>query len=276
MRLLVGVVTLGLVCSLLVAGRVQPAAIAAKAASMYKPAQVPLPAQPQASTGAAAAMYEVQEVVGTLLTVPQSMYDTGESTWFSAKLRIDRGAPAIKTGSTQPIRYLLPDTIIPEVTPGSGDQIDVKLWQVPGSAEGWSASQAPTVLGRGELLRPGEGAVSDMGSPKAKILVKLLAPLATDCHQKTAQLLKALAAREPDRVRIQLFDMRTVAGRQEMRKERLTCATVLINNRYQFTLDTPNGKRQVTFQHHPNDPKALYNSEDVITAIDQEIKRLYP
>jgi hypothetical protein len=89
-------------------------------------------------------------------------------------------------------------------------------------------------------------------------------------------LLRDFAAREPDRVRIQLFDMKSVAGREEMRKERLSCATVLVNNRFEFTLDGPSGKRQVALQHHPNDPTSSYNSEDVISVVEQEIKRLYP
>ena len=129
------------------------------------------------------------------------------------------------------------------------------------------------VLGRGEFVNPGQNPTLDLGSPEAKVLVKLLAPLQHECHQKTVELLKELAAREPERVRVQVFDMadREGMGRKEMLRERTMCATVLVNNRYEFTL----GERKVVLSHKPNEPKSTYNSEDVIAVVEQEIKRLY-
>jgi len=219
-------------------------------------------------------MYRAEEVVGVLVAAT-GMYEDGSTTWYLADLRVDQGGSALKTGATYPIRFAFLPSLQHRQPPDLGDQIRIKLWQAS-PTEGWTATDPPTVIGRGEFIRPGEGAVEDLGKPTAKILVKLLAPLATDCHEKTAQLLRELATREPDRVRLQIFDMRRPTGRQEMSRERLSCASVLVNNRFQFTIDTPTGERKVLFQHRPNDPNSAYNSEDVITVVEQELKRLYP
>ncbi len=260
-------VILGLVCALFVIGGVAPAVSAASAESMY----------------------QVQEVVGTLLSA-QRMYDSGQVILFSGQLRVDEGAAALKPGTNCAVRYPVPSTTLPEFIPGSGDQIKAKLYQQLGSNT-WEAAQAPMLLGRGELLRPGRNAAFDSNAPKARVLVKMLAPL-TDCHAKTVELLKELAAREPERVRVQIFDTRTPSGRDEMRSERLNCATVLVNNRYEFEIGEPfdfaqgkpagkpstqpAGKRKVYLHHRPNDSQSPYNSEDVITVVEQELRRLYP
>jgi hypothetical protein len=232
-------------------------------------------AEPAATAAAnAETMYQVQDVVGTLLSAA-TMYDAGNSTWVSAELRMDKATSSFKLGSTLKIQFLWPKSKIKQM-PYQGDQISAQLWQAPGVPDVWNISEQPKVIGRGEFIRPGENAAEDLGSPKAKILVKLLAPLQAECHQKTAQLLRELAAREPERVRVQIFDMRTPTGRQEMSRERLTCATVLVNNRDQFTIEGPSGPRKLLFQHKPNEPNSPYSSEDVITVVDQELTRLYP
>lgn len=130
-------------------------------------------------------------------------------------------------------------------------------------------------LGRGELVNPGDGAAVDLGSPEAKVLVKMFAPLGIACHQKTADLLKELAGREGERVRVQLFDMRQPEGRREMQRERIRCATVLINNRMSFTLERKEGRREVVLSHRPNEARSSYNSEDVIAVAEGEVGRLY-
>jgi hypothetical protein len=103
----------------------------------------------------------------------------------------------------------------------------------------------------------------------------MFAPMRPDCHRKTADLLEELAAREPDRVRIQVFDMMTPEGRAETNRERLRCATVLVNNRYHFALSDGDAERNVQFHRRPNSPNAMYNSEDVVAVAEQELKRLY-
>jgi len=116
----------------------------------------------------------------------------------------------------------------------------------------------------------------DLGARDAKVLVKMMAPLGPECHRLTLRLLEDLVARESRRVRVQVFDMASAAGQEEMRFERLSCATVLVNNRYQFSLPESGGARRVVLAQQPNYPRSSYRSEDVITIAEREIARLYP
>jgi hypothetical protein len=125
-------------------------------------------------------------------------------------------------------------------------------------------------------VNPGSQPSRDLGSPNAKVLVKLFAPLQPECHRLTADLLQAIAAQQPDKVRVQIFDVAEPAAREEMGRERLTCATVLVNNRYQFTLDRDGLKRAVELIHRPNTPESTYSSEDAVAVVQQEMARLYP
>ncbi len=228
------------------------------------------------ATATASRMYESQQFVGTILAA-QQMYVAKDISRYSAELRLEEVAKGSKQklGEVLAVRYELLKSAPPAMTPKAGDQIRANGTSKQVGGESWIALSDIVVLGRGEFIRPGQDALVDIGSPKAKILVKMFAPLQTECHIKTADLLKALAEREKDRVRVQIFNMGTPEGRQEMQKEGLTCATVLINNRYIFNIQTPSGPRKVALQHRPNDPRATYNSEDVVTVVEQEIKRLY-
>jgi len=188
------------------------------------------------------------EVVGVLLT-SEKMYDAGDVARWSGTLRIDEviSGRQPKVGQVVALEYPAPASPRAKA-PGVGYQIRAKISAQAAAkrkALRWVAEKTPKVLGRAELIRPGEGATADLGSPKAKILVKMCAPLQTDCHIETANLLKALAGREAERVRVQLFDMGNPAGRAEMQREGLSCATVLVNNRYEFTLAGPEGERKV-------------------------------
>jgi len=219
------------------------------------------------------------EVVGVLLAA-EKMYDAGEVARWSGTLRIDQviGGRQPKVGQVIALEYAA--TASPRAkAPGVGYQIQAKISAeaaAKGKALRWVAEETSKVLGRGEMIRPGEGAVADLGSPEAKVLVKMCAPLRPECHRETANLLKALAEREPERVRVQLFDMGSPAGRAEIQREGLSCATVLVNNRYEFTLAGPEGERKVALSHRPNSPQASYNSADAVAVVEQEIERLYP
>jgi len=159
-------------------------------------------------------------------------------------------------------------------TVGLGDQVRVTV--EPGAKGALALTGSVERLGRGEFLRPGTNPSRDLGSPRAKVLVKFFAPMQSDCHRQTADLLQGIAADEPDKVRVQIFDATEPAARQEMARERLTCATVLVNNRYQFALDQNGTNRAVELAHRPNTPQSSYNSEDALAVVQQEIKRLYP
>jgi len=230
------------------------------------------------ATSSAQGMYRA-EVVGVLLA-SEKMYDAGEVARWSGELRVDEVISGRQPKAGQVVALEYPATASPRgKAPGVGYQIRAEISgqaAAKGKALRWVAAETPKVLGRGELIRPGEGAVADLGSPEAKILVKMCAPLQTECHIETANLLKALAEREPERVRVQLFDMRSPAGRAEMQREGLSCATVLVNNRYEFALAGPERERKVALWHRPNSPQASYNSADAVAVVEQEIKRLYP
>ena len=60
-----------------------------------------------------------------------------------------------------------------------------------------------------------------------------------------------------------------------MQRERLRCATVLVNNRLEFTLEGEEGVREVVLSHRPNEARSSYNSEDVIAVAEREVARLY-
>jgi len=226
---------------------------------------------------ASEAMYRVEELVGTLIAA-QKMYSSDGGMWYKGELRVDE-APGEgserKAGEVLPIRYQV-GSPAKRGSAGLGDQIRVALGSEKAAGGEWVIQGKPTVLGRGEFINPGEGAETDLGSPEARILVKMLAPLPPQCHKDTAQLLRELAKQKPERVRVQIFDMVRPAGRRELQRERLHCATVLVNNRYHFALTTAAGARGVAFHRRPNGPRALYNSEDVIAVVRQEMTRLYP
>jgi hypothetical protein len=222
----------------------------------------------------AAVLVLVGTIVGMPATQPRAPAD-----YVQVSVRIDavetEGA-SVDPGTVVTLRYR-PDQIPQRRPLNLGDQIRANVKPDGAAGEGvLAATQALKVIGRGEFVNPGEGAVFDQGSPEAKVLVKFFAPLAPQCHQDTAKLLRELAAREPERVRVQIFDMTQPAARAEMRRERLGCATVLVNNRLNFRLGAGDGSRAVSFSHRPNVPRSSYNSEDVIAVVEQELARLYP
>lgn len=219
---------------------------------------------------AARVMYRPQELVGTLVSVEQ-MYRAEGVTWYTARLRLDEEATGFAVGDVLSVRYGVGADERGR-TPGVGDQVRPALLAAPHEEDLWLSQASPVVLGRGELLRPGEHPTAECGSPDARVLVKVLAPLAPDCHQRTVELLARLCREEPERVRVQLFDMVEERGREELRRERLQCATVLVNNRLRFDLDG----RKVAFTHRPNEERSSYRSEDVVAVVRQEIGRLYP
>ncbi len=229
------------------------------------------------------------EVIATLLSA-QNMYDSKTERWVLYEMRIDslpgaEGGPSASSGSGKgepkaelrigevlSVQYQMSKMLPPPRRSRPGDQVRAFLKQEEGpKGKGWVAVGTVETVGRGEAVLPGKNPAIELGSPEAKVLVKVLAPLGTECHQKTVELLKELSQREPKRLWVQVFDPGTVEGKAEMMRERLHCATVLINNRFEFTL----GDRKVTLSHRPNDPKSTYNSEDVITIAQQEIARVY-
>ncbi len=228
-------------------------------------------------SAAAAGMYLEETVVGTIVDA-ERMYREEEVDWYRCELRVDvveSESGALEAGDMLEVKYRVGRKLLPPQRPGLGDQVRVILRAPREAPEPVWTADALTILGRGERVNPGEGAAVDVGSPEAKVLVKMFAPLGVECHQKTADLLKELAEREGERVRVQIFNMREPEGRREMRRERLRCATVLVNNRLEFTLEGEEGAREVVLSHRPNEARSSYNSEDVIAVAEGEMARLY-
>ena len=228
-------------------------------------------------SAAAAGMYLAETVVGTILDA-QSVYAAEEVEWHRCELRVDVAeseGSGVEVGDVLKVKYQVERKVSPRQKPGVGDQVRGTLRPPREGQESVWEADSLTILGRGELVNAGDGAAVDLGSPEAKVLVKMFAPLGVACHQKTADLLKELAGREGERVRVQLFDMRQPEGRREMQRERIRCATVLINNRMRFTLEREEGRREVVLSHRPNEARSSYNSEDVIAAAEGEVARLY-
>ena len=208
-------------------------------------------------------------VAGTITALTEPT-NAEASAWYVGELRVD---PAAGPGRTEKIRWQR-SQVGERGKLCLGDQVRLTLGPVKDGLR--TAEGQVTYLGRGDFISPGAEPALDLGSPKAKVLVKMLAPLQSDCHRKTADLLQGIAAREPDRVRLQIFDMSQPGARVEMGRERLTCATVLVNNRYEFTVKDKTGERRVQLWHRPNDPNSTYKSEDAAAVVEQEIARLYP
>ena len=210
--------------------------------------------------------------VGTIVAVTPATAGEGE-TQVDLGLRID-AAPevksALKPGETLRVRV----TQEQMRGTGLGDQVRVTFDQQPAVGK-TSAAKELARLGRGEFLNPAEHATLDLGPPEAKVLVKMFAPLYPPCHQTTLELLKELAAGEPLRVRVQVFDFADKSVIEEVNRERLSCATVLVNNRYQFTIRQGDRERKVELTHRPNEDTSTYHSQDVPVVVRQEIERIY-
>lgn len=217
-----------------------------------------------------------QTVIGTItaLTEPQS---GEEKALYSCELRVDqvKGEEAkAQAGEAIAVRWER-QQVPARLRLGLGDQIQVALGSAEGGAGGRLVEGEVVYLGRGEFLNPGQHPSLDLGSPQARVLVKMFAPLQSECHLKTAELLRGIAAQDPQRVRVQIFDVYQPAAREEMSRERLTCATVLVNNRYEFTLKGEGEARKVQLWHRPNTPTSSYSSEDAAAVVEQEAKRVY-
>jgi hypothetical protein len=139
------------------------------------------------------------------------------------------------------------------------------------------------LLLRGKPTRPQEaqqaiagGAttpIESFGESKAPIQIEFYAPLTLDWHQKTIKLLKEYERQHPGRIFVKLMPMGNSDCDTEMQKRGFTCAVIFINGQKDFTL--PNGKK-VMLEKKPNWSDAFYNSEDVITIVDQFAKRRPP
>jgi len=108
--------------------------------------------------------------------------------------------------------------------------------------------------------------VETFGDSEASIKIDFYAPLVLEWHQKTIGLLREYDAEHPGRISVRLMPMGQPECDAEIQARGVTCAIIYINGESNFTL--PDG-RKVELYQRPNQSTSTYNSEDVITVLDQ-------
>ncbi|MDH4180340.1 MAG: hypothetical protein OEV33_07495 [Armatimonadota bacterium] len=134
--------------------------------------------------------------------------------------------------------------------------VEAYLYFRPGAKQ--PPPEAAAAIARGASQK-----VETFGDSSAPIKVKLYAPLTLDWHQKTIRLLRAYNDDHPGRIHVTLMPKGLKECDEEMN---YSCAMLFINGENEFTL--PDG-REVTLEKRPNESYSTYNSEDVITLLDQ-------
>jgi hypothetical protein len=120
-------------------------------------------------------------------------------------------------------------------------------------------------------IKNADQTITTFGASSAPIKIKFYAPLALDWHKKTIGLLRDYNKKNPGVIFVTLMPMGNSKCDDEMNAKGYPCATILINDLNDFTL--PKG-RKVTLTKRPNTKAdSFYNSEDVITIIDQMSKK---
>lgn len=120
-------------------------------------------------------------------------------------------------------------------------------------------------------IKNADQTITTFGTPSAAIKIEFYAPLTLEWHKKTIGLLKDYDKKNPGRIFVTLMPMGNSKCDDEMNAKGYQCATILINDQNDFTL--PKG-RKVTLTKRPNTQSdSFYNSEDVITIIDQMLKK---
>ncbi len=108
--------------------------------------------------------------------------------------------------------------------------------------------------------------VESFGEESAPIKIEFYAPLVLEWHQQTIGLLRKYNEDHPGRIFVKLMPMGQTECDADMQKRGYTCAVIFINSKNDFTL--PDGKKVELYQR-PNQSTSTYNSEDVITILDQ-------
>ncbi|MFB3881965.1 MAG: hypothetical protein ACE149_11930 [Armatimonadota bacterium] len=108
--------------------------------------------------------------------------------------------------------------------------------------------------------------IETFGEKSAPIKIEFYAPLTLEWHQKTIGLLRAYNEKHPGAIFVTLMPMGNADCDQAIQKRGVTCAAIFVNGKNEFTL--PDG-RKVELYQRPNQSTSTYNSEDVITILDQ-------
>ncbi|MBN1457907.1 MAG: hypothetical protein JXA57_00130 [Armatimonadetes bacterium] len=108
--------------------------------------------------------------------------------------------------------------------------------------------------------------VETFGDPNASTKIAFYAPLVLPWHQETIKLLREYDDEHPGRIEVTLMPMGQPECDATIQQQGHSCAVILINGQNEFVL--PDG-REVTLEKRPNEPTSSYNSEDVITVLEQ-------
>lgn len=101
------------------------------------------------------------------------------------------------------------------------------------------------------------------GAPDAKLKVLALVPLDTDCHTPSVTYLQTAARAHPDRFFVQFVNRRDAHGEAELKRLKLSCASIVVNGMTRFAL--PDG-RNVKLEGGPNESFDLIDLHDVLQA----------
>ncbi len=108
--------------------------------------------------------------------------------------------------------------------------------------------------------------VEVFGDPDAPITIEFYAPLVLPWHRETIGLLREYDEEHPGRIFVKLMPMGQAECDAEIQSRGVTCAVIFINGKNEFEL--PDG-RTVELYQRPNQSTSTYNSEDVITILEQ-------
>lgn len=120
-------------------------------------------------------------------------------------------------------------------------------------------AQQAVALGSGQEIET-------FGEPSAPIEIDFYAPLVLEWHRKTIDLLREYNEAHPGRIHVTLMPMGKAECDTEMQNQGHSCAVILIDGESEFTLTDG---RTVTLEKRPNQSTSTYNSEDVVTVIEQ-------
>ncbi len=113
------------------------------------------------------------------------------------------------------------------------------------------------------------------GPADAKVRILAVVPMGVECHRVTLQILEALAKAEPNRIRVETYDMGSPQGMQSLQARGQHCATIFVNDRCEFTFLKDGKKRTIVTQRKPNEPMSTYRSDDLVFIVDQELQQAY-
>lgn len=144
--------------------------------------------------------------------------------------------------------------------------------QLPVPQEASASEQKPEHV---PAVALGSGKGNTLGNPDAKVRVVAVVPLGVECHMQTIQILQEIAKADPKRVRVEIYDMNSSKGQQELASHGVHCASVFVNGKNQWKIKQDGKERTVICMRKPNDPMSTYNSTDLIEVVHQEMARQY-